>query len=271
MQPELYDGAGNLFLMVDGREASRELGPDEVVAMCGSVPGKVPDGLIMICNPVCTGTDFSMQYYNRDGSGGMMCGNGGRCAVSFARDLGFIPLNSGGIYRFTAPGGVYTGEILEDKGSGKIVKLQIPDVREARRVPDPEGWFLDTGSPHLVTFIASEAELDSLDLEVAGPALRSHPAFLPSGVNVNFVAPCQGGFAIRSFERGVEGETLACGTGVVASSISIALSSGATGAHHIAFKARGGNLSVDMVIPERREEGTAVATSVYLTGPTCRH
>ncbi|MBO4769113.1 MAG: hypothetical protein J5495_06230, partial [Bacteroidales bacterium] len=119
----LYDGAGNLFLMVDGRSTSRELESGEVVAMCESVPGTIPDGLIVVGNPIREGTDFSMHYYNRDGSGGMMCGNGGRCAVSFANDLGISASAPDGIYRFTAAGNLYTGQVLEDNGADKIVKL----------------------------------------------------------------------------------------------------------------------------------------------------
>ena len=271
MEGILYDGAGNLFLMVDGRDLPGELESSQVVLACESVPGTLPDGLIVVGNPISEGTDFSMHYYNRDGSGGMMCGNGGRCAVSFARDLGIPSAAPDGIYRFTAAGNLYTGRILEDNGSDKIVKLQIADVMVARREQDPDGWFLDTGCRHFVTFVGSEDELESLDLEVVGPALRNHPAFLPIGVNVNFVAPGSDGYVIRTFERGVEAETLACGTGIVSSSISLALADGLTGTHHFDFHARGGDLSVDLVIPEKRGENAPVATSIFLTGPTRRH
>ena len=273
MEGILYDGAGNLFLMCDARadEAlSAGLRPGEAAAACAGAPVRV-DGLILLLDPSTPDTDFSMHYYNRDGSGGMMCGNGGRCVVSFARDLGILPASPDGVYRFGAAGSIYTGEILEDSGARKRVKLRLPDVTVAERLSDPKGWFLDTGCPHFVSFLEDASALGQLDIVPAALPLRHHPAF-PEGVNVDFVAPLSdGGFSIRTFERGVEAETLACGTGIVASAISAALEKGLAGAVRLDFKALGGVLSVDLTLPAERSSGTPAATGIFLTGPTRRH
>lgn len=274
MEGVLYDGAGNLFLMFDGRgiiNLEVAFPSERVVSLCSAVPDTVPDGLIVLLDPTAEGCDFSMHYFNRDGSGGSMCGNGGRCIAAFARDLGIRPASEDGIYRFIAAGKPYSAEILEDSGATKVVRLSLPDVEDAENLPDPAGWYLDTGCPHFVSFLKDAEALETLDIAPAALPLRHHKVF-PYGVNVDFIAPlAKDSFAIRTFERGVEAETLACGTGVVASAISAALALGLAGPLHLGFKALGGNLSVDLTVPDECKSGTPVATDIYLTGPTRRH
>jgi diaminopimelate epimerase len=219
-------GAGNTFIMLDGRELM--LGVDlEALALwiCSAEhPHGGADGMIAV-DPWDAG-DFVMHYYNRDGSTGMMCGNGGRCAVAFAGYHGMI--RDRDQISFINAGIVYTAA-LTDRG----VKVWFPDPNGFRLDLDldVEGTaehchFADVGTPHVVLFVdeATRPELGSLatiDLDRWGPPLRRHAAFLPSGANANFVEvlPDGAGIGLRTFERGVEGETGACGTGAISSAI----------------------------------------------------
>ena len=258
----LYDGAGNLFRIVDGRNGAA-LPP--VPGLC-LFPGGRTDGLIVLGvsqNPAC---DFSMQYFNADGSGGMMCGNGGRCIVAFARDLGIRPKASDGRYRFDAPDGIHEGMILLDEGADKQIRLTLTPVHNYYRVENLDGWFLDTGCRHFVTFLSSEKELGDLDINTIGSELRYHAAFAPEGVNVDFaVLRRDGTMAVRTYEKGVEAETRACGTGIVASSIAAAMLKERSGACHYDVDVPGGHLQADFIW------NGVQAESVALTGPTHRH
>ena len=142
-----------------------------------------------------------------------------RSLAAFARDLGIAPAPDGA-YSFLAPDGPHKAFLLSDNGPLKTVRLEMKDVTDYRQVK--EGWFVDTGTRHLVTFVN---DVDAVDVEGLGKKLRHLPAFAPEGVNVNFVervAP--GEIAVRTFEKGVEAETLACGTGITASAIAAWLS-----------------------------------------------
>ena len=203
-----YSGAGNDFFLLDGRgrDTSAYSAPDRIKEICRGV-----DGFIILKE--ADGADFAMEYYNPDGSGGMMCGNGGRCVVSFARDLGIAPA-ADGIYRFLAPDGIHTARILSEDGPTKIVCLSMRDVHGLEVHPD--GLFLNTGTRHFVVPVPS---VEDFDVDVQGRRLRWQDRFAPEGTNVNFVAQEGSGLAIRTFEKGVEGETLACGTGITASAV----------------------------------------------------
>ena len=158
--------------------------------------------------------DFRMEFYNPDGSGGMMCGNGGRCIVAFADALGLKPAD-GRVFRFVAADGEHTGEILTREGDCKTVRLRMIDVHEFH--PALDGWFLDTGTRHFVRFVP---DVEAVDIEEEGRRARWDPVFAPVGANANFVSVDAGGVLhVRTFEKGVEGETLACGTGITASAI----------------------------------------------------
>lgn len=174
------------------------------------------DGLMILSLPEggSRAADFRMEYYNSDGSGGMMCGNGGRCIVAFADFLGIRPRN-GAEYVFEAPDGMHSGEILSKSGNRCTVRLKMIDAFGLRRVLG--GWFLNTGTRHFVLFTG---DVDAVDVESEGARLRHNPEFAPEGANVNFVSQTDdGSLRIRTFEKGVEAETLACGTGITAAAI----------------------------------------------------
>jgi diaminopimelate epimerase len=207
-------GCGNDFVVIDDRaglwHARRELLARE---LCDRRKGLGGDGLILIQNG--DGADFRMTYINRTGMDGEMCGNGARCTVLRAAQLGII--GSGGTMATDA------GPIRAAL-AGNIITLQMtPPIDE--RAPLTleiagerfEGWTIDTGVPHVVAFLSDEAALNALDVDSIGRAIRHHVAFAPRGVNANFaVRRADGSFRMRTYERGVEMETLACGTGAVA-------------------------------------------------------
>ena len=160
------------------------------------------------------GYDFSMEFYNPDGSSGMMCGNGGRCIVAFSSFLGLVPAD-GKVFRFVAADGEHTGEIVSSEGDVATVRLGMIDCSEYHPVLD--GWFLNTGTRHFVKFVD---DVESLDIESEGKRYRWDEKFAPLGVNANFVQRlADGSLKVRTFEKGVEAETLACGTGLTACAI----------------------------------------------------
>ncbi len=206
-----YSGAGNTFVVVDGRnlDVSRFRKPDFVHTFC-MLNGT--DALMVLDNS--RKADFRMEYFNSDGSGGMMCGNGGRCIVAFADYLGVKPFHSRD-YIFEAPDGLHRAEILSHLGECKTVRLQMNDVTEPVSVCG--GLLLDTGARHLVLFVD---DVETVDVPKRGRELRLRPEFAPVGVNVDFVQTLPGGgLKIRTYEKGVESETLACGTGAVAAAL----------------------------------------------------
>jgi len=207
-----FSGAGNDFVVIDGREsdvsAFREVA--RIEALCKEYK---TDGL-MILGSGDVEVDFTMEFYNPDGSGGMMCGNGGRCIVAFADYLSIRPA-SGDVFLFRAPDGLHTGEILDRPEEGLWeVRIKMIDVQGI--TPMLGGYFLNTGTRHFVKFVD---DVEKIDIAAEGKALRWNEAFAPVGTNVNFVHIAPDGLHVRTFEKGVEGETLACGTGLTASAI----------------------------------------------------
>ena len=220
-----FSGAGNDFVVIDGREgdvsAFREVA--RIEALCKQYK---TDGLMILGQGVPS-VDFTMEFYNPDGSGGMMCGNGGRCIVAFADYLGIQPgerfLHPSGarndrnpnLFLFRAPDGLHTGEILKRPEEGLWeVRIKMIDVQGI--TPMLGGYFLNTGTRHFVKFVD---DVEQVDIDTEGKALRWNEAFAPVGTNVNFVHIAPDGLHVRTFEKGVEGETLACGTGLTASAI----------------------------------------------------
>lgn len=218
-----YHGAGNDFLIADGRDIDIDLSAGQIARLCERHTCIGADGVMVLERS--SDADFRMRYYNSDGSGGMMCGNGGRCIVAFAADLGY------GSFVFEAPDGQHVAELENTveafSAESRIVRLKMKDVQGATlyenktdvMFPDV---FLDTGTRHLVHFVEDVGECDVVG---AGSRLRYDPRFAPQGVNVNFVRVNDflpdGNLDIdvRTYEKGVEDETLACGTGIVASSM----------------------------------------------------
>ena len=254
-----YSGAGNDFVVLDGRteDVSAYRDPKRIVELCGEYG---TDGL-MILNEGGAEYDFRMEYYNSDGSGGMMCGNGGRCITAFADALGIVPAD-GRIYRFAAADGAHTGEILSREGGCKTVRLRMIDVRDFH--PALDGWFVDTGTRHFVRFVP---DAEAVDVEKEGRQARWDPVFAPVGANANFVSvDPDGTLRVRTFEKGVEGETLACGTGITAAAIAAYLDGHrAAGAASVHFdiQARIARLAVEF---RPLPDGSGF-TDVYLTGP----
>ena len=284
-----YSGAGNDFLIVDNRQGDADMDRFDIVDLCDRHYGVGADGL-MLLGDGRDGYDFTMSYYNSDGSGGMMCGNGGRCIVAFASFLGLHPSSADGRWRFLAPDGPHEAFILEAVGRRtKTVRLKMKDISDIKNYPsiscaeDTSGWFVDTGTRHFVTFVPSAVNADFVDVQ--GRLLRHAEEFYPQGVNANFV--CKGNpLKVRTFEKGVEAETCACGTGIVASAAAAFLEGvepasvcAETGAVHYDIKALNDSLAVDFVpaasasdfsgksADSASDAPEAYFTDVWLTGP----
>lgn len=270
-----YSGAGNDFVVLDGRSEDvghyREAGV--IRSLCSrkdgfqAADGRIgADGLMILSG--ADGYDFSMEFYNPDGSSGMMCGNGGRCIVAFSSFLGLVPAD-GKVFRFVAADGEHTGEIVSSEGDVATVRLGMIDCSEYHSVLD--GWFLNTGTRHFVKFVD---DVESLDIESEGKRYRWDEKFAPLGVNANFVQKlADGSLKVRTFEKGVEAETLACGTGLTACAIAFWLDShegsretaaSSWGSVRVALHARIADLKVDFKAPERAD---AAFKEVFLTGP----
>lgn len=279
-----YQGAGNDFLIMDNRDGGVSVSDGvlydgtvavRIDALCDRRYGVGADGVMLLENS--KEYDFAMLYFNSDGSGGMMCGNGGRCMVAFAADCGI------GHFDFEAADGFHTAEILSSEGKTKTVRLKMKDVESVKSYgnagfpsaagtvggePVLNGYFLDTGTRHFVTFTD---DISGCDIVGTGRKIRYMAGFGPIGVNVNFV--CRNGFSlvVRTYEKGVEDETYACGTGIVASAVAswLAMASdeglAADGSVRFDVRAVRDNLSVEFV------PGAAgyapVAKDVWLTGP----
>lgn len=267
-----YHGAGNDFLLADNRNGSITLTEDDIRALCDRHTGIGADGLMILYSAY--GYDFGMEYFNSDGSGGMMCGNGGRCIAAFARDLGVKanaetpPVETGTplYYRFLAPDGPHEAFIYEDG----TVCLKMKDVTQWDIYID-KVYFLDTGTRHAVRFVE---DVESIDIETEGPKLRHDGRFSPTGVNANFVQTDGDELIIRTFEKGVEGETLACGTGIVASALAECLKRSFTKNEIFTLpqktivRSRIARLCVEFTpaLPEH----SIIFRDVWLTGPTQR-
>lgn len=262
-----YSGAGNSFVVFDGRHMAQDALSQirEVQSINRLCTENGTDGLMILGLPQEKGLDFTMEFYNPDGSGGMMCGNGGRCIVAFAHELGIVP-QEGDTYRFTAADGLHSAQILSVKEGRKIVRLQMVDVAECRIMSTlgTEGYFLNTGTRHFVTFVQ---DAEAVNVQGLGSKLRHSPDFLPVGSNINFVqVMSEDTIKVRTFEKGVEAETLACGTGITASAIAACVNGTAgklSSEGRIRFRvlARQDELAVDFI----KKDGAFV--SVHLTGP----
>ncbi len=241
-----YHGAGNDFIIIDNRDKSFEADNFSLIErMCDRRFGIGADGLMLLQDH--PRYDFEMRYYNSDGHEASMCGNGGRCIVAFANKLGII----GGQTSFIAFDGEHRAK-LENDGD---VNLKMADVNSIEE--DGNEYFLNTGSPHFVRFVDS---LEGLDVYNEGRAVRYSNRFRECGTNVNFALLAKGLLTVYTYERGVEAETLACGTGITASALSAALRTG-TAAGTFPVRAKGGNLSVSF---ERMKHGF---TNIWLKGP----
>ena len=240
-----FQGTGNDFVMIDNREKTFDKKDTKLVAfLCDRRFGIGADGLILLENE--EGVDFKMVYYNSDGNESSMCGNGGRCLVAFASYLNIINDKA----TFNAVDGLHHATI-----SGDIVSLQMKDVSEIKVKPNAS--FLDTGSPHHVQLVNN---LKDFEVKTEGQKLR-YGVYGQKGSNINFVEPFDDEtFSVRTYERGVEDETLSCGTGVTAVAIAMH-AAGRVKTNTVKIKAVGGNLEINF------EKFGDVYKNVFLTGP----
>ena len=241
-----YQGTGNDFIILDNRDNRYKLKREQIKLLCDRRFGIGADGLMLLNK--ADGYDFSMIYYNADGNEGSMCGNGGRCLVSFANHSG-IHKNS---YHFIATDGPHEAEMDLDG----LVRLRMKDVDSVKQVNDH--FELDTGSPHYVKFIN---DVKTYEVMKEGRAIRSSKEFLERGINVNFVQNVNGHtIFVRTYERGVEAETLSCGTGVTASALMAAHND--TGFNQVDVVTLGGKLSVEF-----DRTGDNEFHNIWLVGP----
>lgn len=206
-----YHGTGNDFILIDNR--MRQFIPSQpgIARLCKRHTGIGADGMILLERS--QRADFSMRYFNADGREATLCGNGGRCITAFAASLGLIENKT----VFAAVDGLHYAELTESPGGEQLVRLKMNDAGNIRETMG--GKWIDTGSPHLVIFSDNLAEADVF---TEGRMIRYNKVFSPDGVNVNFVEIQAEDIFVRTYERGVENETLSCGTGVVASALALA-------------------------------------------------
>ncbi len=244
-----YQGTGNDFVMLDQRTTQWLTRADtaQIERLCNRRFGIGADGLILLQQHV--GYDFEMIYFNADGHESSMCGNGGRCIVAFARHLGIIQDRA----YFLAIDGPHEALIHPD---GQVA-LKMTDVPAVETGAD--FYYLNTGSPHYVQFVPDVQQINVIH---AGRAVRYSPRFAAAGVNVNFAMPINsGGLAVCTYERGVEDETLACGTGVTAAALAYYLQTQGQTPTTIPIQVKGGALEVRF---EPKGKGFA---NIWLCGP----
>ena len=246
-----YQGTGNDFVIIDNRNGhDLKLSKEQIKKLCDRKFGIGADGLMLLNDK--PGFDFEMVYYNSDGHEGSMCGNGGRCLIKFADSIGLQKEN----YRFLATDGEHEARI----DTNGIVYLKMNDVD---MILNHHGDFLvDTGSPHYVKLVP---QLASLDVYKKGREIRYSREFEKEGVNVNFVEQLDepDKIFVRTYERGVENETLSCGTGVTAAAI--VCYHNENGFNEVEVKTLGGRLNVEF---DRVEDGKF--RNIWLCGPAER-
>lgn len=241
-----YQGTGNDFIIIDNRQLIFGKNNTKLIReLCDRRFGIGADGLILLEND--NTSDFKMVYFNADGNESTMCGNGGRCIVAFAKLLGIIECDT----KFMAIDGLHLAKIDDD-----TVKLKMQDVSQIEQFDNHV--FLDTGSPHHVQM---ESNLDELDVKKVGRKIRYGEPYKEAGANINFVLKnSDTKFTVRTYERGVEDETLSCGTGVTA--VALAMHSlEKTNNNKVNLLTQGGELQVTF------ESNKSGYSNIWLVGP----
>lgn len=241
-----YQGTGNDFILIDNRLSSFDKNNSSLIAhLCKRRTGVGADGLILLESD--SKYDFKMVYFNADGQQSSMCGNGGRCIVAFANFLGIVQKEA----HFLAIDGPHLA--IYDNG---YIKLRMQDVLT---ISSKDDYFvLDTGSPH---YVSLKLNLDSLDVALEGSLVRYSDPFKSSGINVNFVKKINmDTFAVRTYERGIEAETLSCGTGSTAVALAM-FHSGQSSSEVINIKTQGGDLVIKF------KASTSSYSNIWLCGP----
>jgi diaminopimelate epimerase len=242
-----YQGTGNDFVMIDNRSGIFPKENVQLIAhLCDRRFGIGGDGLILLEND--SDTDFRMVYYNSDGNQSSMCGNGGRCLVAFAKKLNLINNSC----TFIATDGLHHASIAEN-GQVSLQMIDVPNIKIT-----PDYVFLNTGSPHHVQMVE---DLVNFNINEKGAAIRYGELYGKAGSNVNFVKQIDANtFSLRTYERGVEDETLSCGTGATASAIAMN-ATGKTNSTSIHLNVEGGKLEVSF---DKKDD---LFTNVFLIGP----
>lgn len=242
-----YQGTGNDFIIIDNRSLGLPINDFAIIKkLCDRRFGIGADGLMFLQNKV--GFDFEMVYYNSDGRESSMCGNGGRCIVGFAQLLGIGEDK----FQFNAIDGAHKATMTNDG----TVSLQMKDVKLP--ITATNDYILNTGSPHFVRFVEG---VQAIDVAKQGAEIRYSAPYSEQGINVNFVEVMgDNKLFVRTYERGVEDETLSCGTGVVAAAIAYQLHS-STLVNAIQINTLGGALQVAF------DKVAELAVNVWLTGP----
>lgn len=240
-----YQGTGNDFVLIDNRSREVSLTNAQVARLCDRKFGIGADGLMLL--ELAEGQDFRMVYYNADGSESTMCGNGGRCITAFARKLNLVDRSAS----FIAIDGPHQATVNDDD----TISLRMQDVAAISRYEDH--CVLNTGSPHYIHWVEDAALVNVFE---EGRRIRLQDTFSPKGINVNFVQRlAEDQLYVRTYERGVEDETLSCGTGVTAAAIAAATG---TGNFTTRILTPGGALRISFI-----KDTEQSATDVILTGP----
>ncbi|MCU0360084.1 MAG: diaminopimelate epimerase [Bacteroidia bacterium] len=242
-----FQGTGNDFVMLDNRKGQLQLTEAQLKFLCSRRFGIGADGLILI--ELEPGADFKMVYYNSNGKPSSMCGNGGRCIVAYANQLGMIQDKT----KFIATDGLHEAVLLPDN----LVSLKMADVRLVEKHSDY--YFLNTGSPHVVKFTDS---LEQFPVIEEARKIRYNDRFTEAGTNVNFIQKHNDALFVRTYERGVEDETYSCGTGVTAAALVASLEGLATSKNYCDIATLGGKLKVsfEKVLDQN-------FYNIWLTGP----
>ena len=242
-----YQGAGNDFVMIDNRTGNFKNDTKLINWLCDRRFGIGGDGLILLEESSQVEARFKMTYFNADGRQSTMCGNGGRCIVAFAKFLSLIASDC----MFVAIDGLHKARI--DKNT--LVELKMKNVSDIKKYS--RDLVLDTGSPHYIKYVD---ELKNINISKEGASIRYSEDFKKAGINVNFVQISGNKLEIRTYERGVENETLSCGTGVTAAAIA-AYHSNRLNNNRVLIKAQGGNLEVKF------DKTSTGYENIWLIGP----
>lgn len=240
-----YQGAGNDFIIIDNRDQLYDIPTSMVRHLCDRKFGIGADGLMFLEN--WPGYDFHMRYFNADGHEASLCGNGSRCIIDFAHQLGLFSQKT----HFMATDGEHDGEITPTG-----VRVKMHDVRQV--IINKDYFFLNTGSPHYVKIVADAFQTDVFQ---EGKNIRYSAAFSREGTNVNFITPTPEYIKVATYERGVEDETLACGTGCVASALTIAILNNDYNNTYL-IQTKGGKLQVSF-----KRSTDNIFTQIWLEGP----
>lgn len=246
LQFRKYQGAGNDFILIDNRNNDFDSKNEDLVKkLCDRRFGIGADGLMLL--QYTEKFDFEMIYFNADGRQSTMCGNGGRCIVAFARDLKLIDAKTD----FLAVDGPHEATIQQEQ-----VNLGMIEVNLVNK--DGDDYVINTGSPHYIKMVDN---LKNFDVYKEGYAIRNNNIYGKDGINVNFVEKEKNGYFVRTFERGVEDETLACGTGATAAAMAIAIQEDKHGDVEIPIRVLGGQLHISF------HKNSEKFTQVFLKGP----